>query len=187
MKCQRNLSAKNLQKQIDQLSSIQLIRTSENKHFDGIISKASIGMYAEGVIWNCNGRLEAGKHYQTSEIVNAGFVDGEEKIYYVETVTGHRYAISDVEFNPSLSTSTASVEAAIENKMHHISINTKYFKPLQWSYLENNRRFALAKGKLEVQVYLGINKKWYYFEIDGAQTMSEVVLSNLKFPTPIPF
>ena len=187
MKLQRNLSAKNLQEQIDQLGSIQLIRTLENKQFDGIISKSSIGMYAEGVFWNCDGRLEAGKHYQTSEIVNADFIDGEEKIYYVETVTGHRYAISDVEFNPSLSTSTASVQAAIENKMHHISINTKYFKPLQWSELENNRRFALARGNVDVQVYLGMNKKWYYLEIDGEQPMSEVVLSNLKFPTPIPF
>lgn len=187
MKLTRNLSAINLQKEIDLLFSIDLVRTSENMIFDGIISNASIGIYAEGIFWNCYGRLQAGKCYQTSEIVNVGYVDGQVKIFYIETVTGHRYAISDIEYNPSLSCSTASVEAAIKSKLNHISINTKYFEPLQWSSMVSNRRFSLSRGDTEVQVFLGINKKWYYFEVGGSANMCEVVPSELKYPSPLPF
>lgn len=106
-------------------------KTTGNK-FDGVIQDADvIGNRVTGHIFGATPRFEDGTFIETSEVVRVSNILSAG--WFVETVSGSRYLISSVNFNPTLPSMTKSVEAALKHCKHFIEINQAYFKPLQWS------------------------------------------------------
>ena len=100
---------------------------SKCTNFDGVIKNASICDVVYGQIFEASPIFEDGAFITTSKIVNVG-TDQDDR-WFVETITGNRYLISSVEFNPTLQ-STASVEAAMLAKRDHIDNNKDYYREL---------------------------------------------------------
>ena len=100
--------------------------------FNGVLQDVdNVGKGVTGFIFGASPRFSDGTFVETSEIVQVGFVDLLG--WYIETVSGSRYLVSNVNYNPYLSTETASVQAAMLYRQKYLRLNKGYFAPKQWS------------------------------------------------------
>ena len=97
---------------------------ASSKPFAGVLQKADISMEATGYLFGSE-VVEDGTWFETDEVV----ATGQHQVlgWFVETADGHRYVVADVDFNPTLPIRSASVEAAMHAKQHHIDTNPEYF------------------------------------------------------------
>jgi hypothetical protein len=109
-----------------------LTLTARDRKYDGVLQDADfMGSTVCGHIFGAGDRFEDGAFIETSEVVRVSQVLSVG--WFVETVNRSRYLISSVNYNPTLSSSTVSVEAAAKQKQQHISINPNYFSCLSWN------------------------------------------------------
>lgn len=108
-----------------------LVKTAHGRAFDGVLQDASINMTASGHIFGASPRFKNGEFIETSEIVKVGHVLANG--YYVETMSGSRYLVASVEFNPGFSETTSSLDAAFKFKETHLGYNEAYYSEFQWS------------------------------------------------------
>jgi hypothetical protein len=190
MRTLRNSITLDLVKRLINQRKFDLVKTVNGNFFDGVLSNAEIGIIAEGNIWDCDANRpvtsEQGAFFTTSEIVYVGFIDSG-KIHYIETVTGHRYAISDVKGDHPISQSETILVESLQSKAKHISESLCYFRNLQWSDPLTNNKFSLSSNGDDVTVHRGLDHHFYAMLLDRNQPLLRVSNSDLKYPSPIPF
>lgn len=190
MRTLRNSKTLDLVKRLIRFRKFDLVKTVNGNFFDGVLSNALIGIIAEGNIWDCYANQpfisEQGSLFVTSEIVFVGFIDNG-KIHYIETVTGHRYAISDVKGDYAFSMSENELVESLQSKAKHITDSYRYFRSLQWSDPLNTNKYSLSSNGDDVTVYMGLDRHFYAMRLDRNQPLLRVSNCDLKYPSPTPF
>jgi hypothetical protein len=102
--------------------------------YDGVLQDIDyMGRGVCGTIYGNESSFEDGTFIETSEVVRVSNVLSSG--WFIETLSGSRYLISSVNFNPTLSKSTESVEACMKDIQNYIKINESYFADKQWNNL----------------------------------------------------
>lgn len=100
--------------------------------FNGVLQDVdNVGKSVTGYIFGAAPRFDDGTFVETSEIIKVGYADLAG--WYIETVSGSRYLISNVNYNPHLDCETTSVEAAMAHRQKYLKLNASYFANKQWS------------------------------------------------------
>lgn len=100
--------------------------------FNGVLQDVdNIGKSVTGFIFGAAPRFDEGSFVETSEVVKVGCVDLVG--WYIETVSGSRYLISNVNYNPHLDSETTSVESAMLHRAKYLKLNAGYYASKQWS------------------------------------------------------
>lgn len=190
MRTLRNSYTLEVLKRLLHFRKFDLVKTVNGNFFDGVLSNTRIGIVAEGNFWVCQNNphlsSEQGAYLSTSEIV---FVDSIDiaNIHYIETVTGHRYAISDLKGDHTYSNSESVLVEALQSKAKHIADSYRYFRCLQWSDPKTTNKFSLSCNGDDVTVHKGLDSNFYAMRPDQNQPLLRVTNSDLKYPSPTPF